>query len=39
MQRRSVRKYEHKSIPDEDLHTIIEAGRNAPSAANRQPWH
>ena len=39
MRRRSVRKYEPKPMPDEDLHTIIEAGRNAPSAANRQPWH
>jgi len=39
MQRRSVRKYEPKEIPEEDLKTIIEAGRQAPSAANRQPWH
>jgi len=39
MQRRSVRKYEPKPIPEDDLHAIIEAGRHAPSAANRQPWH
>ena len=39
MQRRSIRKYEPKEIPEEDLGTIIEAGRQAPSAANRQPWH
>jgi nitroreductase len=39
MGRRSVRKFERKPIGDEDLHAIIEAGRQAPSAANRQPWH
>jgi nitroreductase len=39
MERRSIRKYEPKPIPEDDLHTIIEAGRHAPSAANRQPWH
>ncbi len=39
MERRSVRKYVDKPVPDEDLKTILEAGRQAPSAANRQPWH
>ncbi len=39
MERRSVRKYVDKPIPEEDLKTILEAGRQAPSAANRQPWH
>ena len=39
MQRRSIRKYVSKPIPDDDLRTILEAGRQAPSAANRQPWH
>ncbi len=39
MSRRSVRKYQPKPIPDADLRKILEAGRNAPSAANRQPWH
>ena len=38
-ERRSVRKYEAKPIPDKDLRTILESGRLAPSAANRQPWH
>ena len=37
--RRSVRKFQSKPVSDEDLKTIIEAGRQAPSAANRQPWH
>lgn len=39
MQRRSVRRYLSKPVPEEDLKTILEAGRQAPSAANRQPWH
>lgn len=39
MERRSVRRYLAKPVPDQDLKTILEAGRQAPSAANRQPWH
>jgi nitroreductase len=39
MNRRSVRKYMSRAIPEDDLRTILEAGRQAPSAANRQPWH
>jgi nitroreductase len=39
LQRRSIRKYEKKVVPDEDLRTVLEAGRQAPSAANRQPCH
>ena len=38
-ERRSVRKYSPDAIPNEDLRQILEAGRQAPSAANRQPWH
>lgn len=37
--RRSVRGYESKPIPDEVLDKILETGRIAPSASNRQPWH
>ena len=37
-ERRSVRRYRPEPIPAEDLAQIIEAGRLAPSAANRQPW-
>ena len=37
--RRSVRRYKPDPIPSEDLHQILEATRQAPSAANRQPWH
>ena len=35
--RRSIRQYETKDVPEEVLHQILEAGRQAPSAANRQP--
>jgi len=37
LSRRSIRKYERKNIPEEVLQQILEAGRQAPSAANRQP--
>jgi nitroreductase len=36
--RRSIRKYKSEPIPEERLRTILEAGRLAPSAGNRQPW-
>jgi nitroreductase len=38
-ERRSVRKYKPEPIPEAHLKQILEAGRQAPSAANRQPWH
>ena len=38
-ERRSIRKYRRKPIPDDSLERIMEAGRLAPSAANRQPWY
>lgn len=37
--RRSIRKYQTTPITEEQLSRILEAGRRAPSAANRQPWH
>jgi len=37
--RRSVRKYLPTPIPEDALGRVIEAGRIAPSANNRQPWH
>ena len=37
-ERRSVRKYEPKTVPEEELTQILEAGRWAPSASNAQPW-
>ena len=39
LERRSVRTYKQEPIPDADLKQILEAGHQAPSAANRQPWH
>ena len=37
--RRSIRRYEKREIPADALDKILEAGRQAPSAANRQPFH
>jgi len=37
LSRRSIRKYQTKDIPEDVLKQILEAGRQAPSAANRQP--
>jgi nitroreductase len=39
LSRRSIRRYETKELPEEVLRQILEAGRQAPSAANRQPIH
>lgn len=39
LSRRSIRRYESKKIPTDALDKILEAGRQAPSAMNRQPWH
>lgn len=37
--RRSIRRYTDKTVSEKDLKTILEAGMNAPSANNQQPWH
>jgi len=39
LSRRSIRRYEKKDIPEDVLDKILEAGRQAPSAGNIQPWH
>ena len=36
--RRSIRNFTGKPIPKEDLEKIVDAGRLAPSATNRQMW-
>jgi nitroreductase len=36
--RRSVRAYEDKPVPRDVLNAVIEAGNEAPSAMNSQPW-
>jgi len=36
--RRSIRKFQSKSITHEDILKIVNAGIDAPSGKNRQPW-
>ena len=36
--RRSVRMYTDEAVSEEALNTILDCGRWAPSAGNRQPW-
>jgi nitroreductase len=36
--RRSIRRYKNEVIPKDDLETIIDAARLAPTGSNRQPW-
>lgn len=38
LNRWSPRSYDSRSITDEELYTVLEAARWAPSAGNRQPW-
>jgi len=37
-QRRSIRKFKNKPIPDETIVKILNAAIQAPSGKNRQPW-
>ena len=39
LRRQSHRSFTGEPLPDDALETILEAGRRAPSAMNRQPWH
>jgi len=39
LNRRSIREYQDKEIPEDVLAEILEAGRQSSSAANRQPYH
>jgi nitroreductase len=36
--RRNVRRFADRSLPDEALERILEAGRRSPSSRNWQPW-
>ena len=38
-ERRSIRKYKSKEVSEESIDVILQAGRWAPSASNKQPWH
>ena len=37
--RRSIRRFNSKPVPHEDVLTMLEAAILAPSATNEQPWH
>ncbi|MCM1264636.1 MAG: nitroreductase family protein [Candidatus Gastranaerophilales bacterium] len=37
--RKSIRKYQEKNIPNDILKQVLDAGRLAPSWINVQPWH
>lgn len=37
--RRSVRNFKEDPVSEEDLHDLLKAGMQAPSAKNEQPWH
>lgn len=37
-ERRAVRKYKNMSVPKDLIGILLDAGRMAPSAMNRQPW-
>lgn len=37
-ERRSIRKFQKKAVPIDVINKILDAGRAAPSAKNRQPW-
>ena len=36
--RRTIRSFQEKKVSDKEIEMILEAGRWAPSASNRQPW-
>ena len=37
-ERRSIRKYEDKPVPDDIVETLLRAAMAAPSAVNERPW-
>lgn len=37
-QRQSIRDYDEKPVPEDNLNCVLEAARLAPSASNRQRW-
>ncbi|WP_371806829.1 nitroreductase family protein [Candidatus Lokiarchaeum ossiferum] len=39
LSRRSIRDFSSEQVSPETLKKILEAGRNAPTATNVQPWH
>lgn len=39
LERRSIRKYTDRPVPEEHIITLLKAGMSAPSAGNERPWH
>lgn len=39
LERRSIRKYEDRKIPNDLIQDLLRAAMSAPSACNQQPWH
>ena len=39
LNRRSIRSFEEKIIPRKELEAMVEAGKNAPTGMNRQPYY
>jgi len=37
--RRSIRRYQDRPIPSEEIEALLELARHAPSSMNGQPWH
>ncbi len=37
--KRAVRQFTNEPLPDEAIHSILNAGRRAQSSKNTQPWH
>ena len=37
--KRAIRKFQDKPLPDEIIHTILNAGRRSQSSKNEQAWH
>ena len=38
MERKSIRKYEEKQVPEDKIRALMESAMQAPSARNQQPW-
>ncbi|MFC2029680.1 nitroreductase family protein [Chloroflexota bacterium] len=39
LNRRSIRRFKNEPVSEKVMNGILEAGRRAPSATNKQPWH
>lgn len=39
LERRSIRKFADRRVPDDHVTTLLKAGMSAPSAGNERPWH